>query len=187
MTSGTNSYEIRYPILLSEDDWLIPPDILNALSDLRAKHLLCPALRTSLETNPIGFEHITLLNSETTEESVAQPNPIKRRRSRMFSGRLHNSDPAIWQKVFNCHNRFGHVCEDCMAHALEPQGPDNLPYWRNTGVTPSDVRRVFRQEPCLLCVLAKRRKENKRQPKKSSPKSPSLLSWITSCVYLSNP
>ncbi len=91
-----NSYEIRYPKLLSEDDWLVPPDILNTLSDLRAKHPLCPALRTLLETNPIGFEHIKPLNPERAE-SVAQPNPIKWRRSRMFSGRLHNSDPAIRQ------------------------------------------------------------------------------------------
>ena len=53
-----------------------------------------------------------------------------------------------------------------MAHAVEPQGHDNLPYWRNTDNTSSDVRRVFRHEPYLLCVLAKRCKEGKRQHKK---------------------
>jgi len=63
-----------------------------------------------------------------------------------------------------------------MAHALEPQGPENLPYWRNTDITPSDVHYVFRHEPCLLCVLAKRRKEGKRQPHKpkSNPPKPGL-------------
>jgi hypothetical protein len=59
-----------------------------------------------------------------------------------------------------------------MVHALEPQRTDNLSYWRNTGVTPSDLRSVFRHEPCLLCVLAKRCKEGKRQPKKSEPEKP---------------
>ena len=168
-----NSYEIRYPKLLSEDDWLVPPDILNILSDLRAKHPLCSTRRKSLDSNPIGFEHIRPLQPDIAE-TLAQPTPTKRRRSRIFSGRLHNSDPTIRRKVFNCHNRFGHVCEDCMIHALEPQGHDNLPYWRNTDVTPSDVRHVFRHEPCLLCVLAKRRKEGKRQPQKSKPEEPKL-------------
>ena len=171
-----NSYEIRYPKLLSEDDWLVPPDILNILSDLRDKHPLCPTLWTSLASKPIGFEHIKALQSETAEPST---NAIttKSRRNRMFSGRLHNSDPALRPKVFHCHYRFGHVCEDSMAHALTPQGPDNLPYWRNLDIKPEDVRRVFRHEPCLLCVLAKRRKEGKRQLKTSKsaePKPPEL-------------
>ena len=56
-----------------------------------------------------------------------------------------------------------------MVHALQPQGPDQLPYWRNTGITPEEVRGVFRHEPCLLCVLAKRRKEGKRRPQKLKP------------------
>ena len=59
-----------------------------------------------------------------------------------------------------------------MVHGLEPQGPDNLPYWRNTGITPDDVRTVFRHEPCLLCVLAKRRKEGKSRPPKPKPEQP---------------
>ena len=31
--------------------------------------------------------------------------------------------------------------------------------WRNTGVTPSDIRRVFYRQPCLVCVLAKHNKD----------------------------
>ena len=166
-----NSYEIRYPKLISEDDWLVPPDILNILSELRAKHPLSPQLRNSLGTTPIGFEQIQPLNQESAEP-ITPVTSHKRRRSRIFSGRLHNSDHGLRSKVFNWHHRFAHVCEDCMAHALEPQGPDNLPYWRNTDITPSDVHYVFRHEPCLLCVLAKRRKEGKRQPHKPKPNPP---------------
>ena len=33
--------------------------------------------------------------------------------------------------------------------------------WRNTGITPEDIRRVFYRQPCLVCVLAKRNKDNK--------------------------
>ena len=168
-----NSYEIRYNKLLSEDDWLAPPDILNILSDLRAKHPLASDFHKSLESTPIGFEHIRPLQSEIPEISP-QISVNKRRRNRIFSGRLHNSDPAVRHKVFNWHHRFGHACEDCMAHAVEPQGPDNLPYWRNTDITSCDVRRVFRYEPCLLCVLAKRRKEGKRQHKKPQSEKPNL-------------
>jgi hypothetical protein len=62
-----------------------------------------------------------------------------------------------------------------MVHALLPQGPEQLPYWRNTGITPEEVRGVFRHEPCLLCVLAKRRKEGKRRPQKPKPEQPKFL------------
>ena len=33
--------------------------------------------------------------------------------------------------------------------------------WRNTGITPSDIRRVFYRQPCLVCVLAKRNRDSK--------------------------
>jgi len=35
--------------------------------------------------------------------------------------------------------------------------------WVNTGVTPSDIRKVYYREPCLVCVLAKRNKDNRNR------------------------
>jgi hypothetical protein len=162
------SYEVRYPKLISEDDWLVPPDVLNVLSDLRARHPLSIDLRNSLPTRTIGFESIQPLQ----QQPVPPSSPTRRRRSSQFSGRLHNSDPSLREKVFTWHLTFAHACEDAMVHGLEPQGPDNLPYWRNTGITPENVRAVFRHEPCLLCVLAKRRKEGKRRPPKLKSEQP---------------
>jgi len=37
------------------------------------------------------------------------------------------------------------------------------PLWKNTDVTPKDIRQVFRLSPCLICVLAKKRKEGMAQ------------------------
>jgi hypothetical protein len=33
--------------------------------------------------------------------------------------------------------------------------------WRNTGVTPADIGRVFYRQPCLTCILAKRNRDSK--------------------------
>jgi len=48
--------------------------------------------------------------------------------------------------------------------------------WRNTGVTPADIRRVFYRQPCLVCVLAKRNRDSKliwsRRPPPQPPPSP---------------
>jgi len=35
--------------------------------------------------------------------------------------------------------------------------------WTNTGVTASDIRRVYYREPCLVCVLAKRNKDSENK------------------------
>ena len=41
--------------------------------------------------------------------------------------------------------------------AVEPK--KGKPLWRNTKVTATEIHKVFQWEPCLICVLAKRRKE----------------------------
>ena len=58
---------------------------------------------------------------------------------------------------------MGHMCEDCMHRAVTPSRPGVLPYRRNTGVTGTEINHVFRHEPCLLCILAKRRREGMRK------------------------
>ena len=48
--------------------------------------------------------------------------------------------------------------------------------WRNTNITPADIRRVFYRQPCLVCVLAKRNRDSKliwsRRPPPQPPSSP---------------
>ncbi len=52
-----------------------------------------------------------------------------------------------------------HAPKDIMCYAV--QGERSL--WKNTNVTPTDIRRVFRASPCLTCVLAKKRTEGMAQ------------------------
>ncbi len=52
-----------------------------------------------------------------------------------------------------------HAPEDIMCYAVQGERP----LWKNTYVTPKDIRRVFRRSPCLTCVLAKKRMEGMAQ------------------------
>ena len=52
-----------------------------------------------------------------------------------------------------------HAPEDIMCYAVQ----GDRPLWKNTDVTPKDIRHVFRLSPCLTCVLAKKRKEGMAQ------------------------
>ena len=52
-----------------------------------------------------------------------------------------------------------HAPEDIMCYAVQGERP----LWKNTYVTPQDIRKVFRISPCLTCVLAKKRKEGMAQ------------------------
>jgi hypothetical protein len=49
--------------------------------------------------------------------------------------------------------------EDNMCAGLTAQPGFDSPVWVNAPVTVDEIRAAFRHEPCLLCVLAKRRKE----------------------------
>ena len=49
--------------------------------------------------------------------------------------------------------------------------------WRNTGITPADIGRVFYRQPCLVCILAKRNRDSKliwsrRPPAQPPPPQP---------------
>jgi hypothetical protein len=131
--------EIRYPKMISEDDWLVPirhtPNV-NRFSahGTHWTHRYRPTLRPS----PSPISHRLKSTPRTTNaHQVTQDPPRARRRSRMYSGRLHNSDPILRGKVFKCHHKFAHACEDIMVHALTPQGAAQLPYWRNTTSHPT--------------------------------------------------
>ena len=63
-----------------------------------------------------------------------------------------------------------------MCVALTTQPGFDSPVWINADVTTDEVRLAFRNEPCLLCVLAKRRKEGTRHwIKKAAAKPNSKL------------
>ena len=66
---------------------------------------------------------------------------------------------------------MGHLPADLMCLAVTTT-------WRNTGVTPADINRVFYREPCLICILAKRNRDSKliwarRPPAQPPPPPPS--------------
>ncbi len=75
------------------------------------------------------------------------------------SGRLHEFVKSKRRRVLHLHKRVIHAPEDIMCYAVQGERP----LWKNTNVTPTDIRRVFRASPCLTCVLAKKRKEGMAQ------------------------
>ena len=86
-----------------------------------------------------------------------KPKPIHF--SHAFSGRLYNVPTTTVQRVTRLHKRMGHAHCDKMCAAIS--GPTAL--WTNTSLSPKDIRRVFRHQPCLVCVLSKRRKGSTAQ------------------------
>jgi hypothetical protein len=52
-----------------------------------------------------------------------------------------------------------HAPEDVMCYAVQ----GTKPLWKNTNVTVRDIRAVFKHSQCLICVLAKKRKESMAQ------------------------
>ena len=75
------------------------------------------------------------------------------------SGRLHELARTKRRRVLRLHKRMIHAPEDIMCYAVQGERP----LWKNTNVTPKDIRQVFRLSPCLTCVLAKKRKEGMAQ------------------------
>jgi Reverse transcriptase (RNA-dependent DNA polymerase) len=58
------------------------------------------------------------------------------------------------QRVIDLHNRMGHAAQEVMCKAVDPSEGA----WSHSDLTPSQIRRVMKQEPCLVCWLAKRNK-----------------------------
>jgi hypothetical protein len=83
---------------------------------------------------------------------------------------IQDRTPARTRTKHNCTgrptpDRTGHAPEDQLCLAVNTT-------WRNTGITPSDIRRVFYRQPCLVCVLAKRNKDSKLIWSKRPPAQP---------------
>ena len=71
-----------------------------------------------LEYGKVNFDTIKLnINLPPTPR-------LNRRRSRILSGRMRNSDPTIRGRMFHIHHRMmGYMCEDCMYRAVTPRHP----------------------------------------------------------------
>jgi hypothetical protein len=52
-----------------------------------------------------------------------------------------------------------HAPEDAMCYAVQ----GTKPLWKNINVTVCDIPSVFKHSSCLICVLAKKRKEGMAQ------------------------
>ena len=72
------------------------------------------------------------------------------------SGRLHEFVKSKRRRNLHLHKRMIHAPEDIMSYAVQGERP----LWKNTNVTPTDIRRA---SPCLTYVLAKKRKEGMAQ------------------------
>jgi hypothetical protein len=57
------------------------------------------------------------------------------------------------QRVLDLHNRMGHAATEVKCTACGPDGA-----WTNSGLTQTQIRRVMRQEPCVVCWMAKKNK-----------------------------
>ena len=78
-----------------------------------------------------------------------------------------------------------HLNEDQMCIAVNTT-------WRNTGITDTDIRRVFYRQPCLVCILAKRNRDSKliwsrKPPPQPPPVSPPSSSPITDSKDVKQP
>ncbi len=78
------------------------------------------------------------------------------------SARLHLLPRSTTRRVMRLHKSMGHPPEDIMVQAVTST-------WRNTRVTPDDIRRVFYREPCLVCILAKRNRDSHNIWKSKAP------------------
>ena len=99
------------------------------------------------------------INIETLENfSHSDPKSVERYVDFNYVGNhgsMNKSKMSPRELVWELHRRFGHCpCEIMCAAVGDEDHPD--PTWRNSGVTASQIRRVFRKERCLECILAKR-------------------------------
>jgi len=72
----------------------------------------------------------------------------------VYSARISidNNYRTVRERVMSLHTRMNHASEQAMCTACA--GPDAA--WKNTGVTASQIRSIFRNEQCPDCVLGKR-------------------------------
>ena len=75
------------------------------------------------------------------------------------NARLSRYPSGVLSKTRHFHECCGHMSKDSMCMALTTQSGFESPIFINAPVDVAEIRKAFRHEPCLICVLAKRRKE----------------------------
>ena len=145
-------YELRFPKDPDAKEWTLPVDILQRLTRYRRNYPLAAEDHATM-LQPLSFDRMRDI-SATPNTGLDRP-PL----TYIRSARLQRPPKAARDRVIRVHERRGHVPEDNMVAAITTQPGYDHPLWENSGITPPEVRAVFNSEPCLICVLAKRRKE----------------------------
>jgi hypothetical protein len=152
-------YVLRYQREPGNRDYPVPLDVLHRISELRKQYPLTNTAQAAMRepykiprhTQPSRFRYSrylsTLLNAG---RAIPQLSHVR-------SGRLRTTPRTVIARVLRLHKRMGHAPEDVMCMAVESK--KGKPPWRNIKVTAKEIHTVFQWEPCLICVLAKRRKE----------------------------
>ena len=145
-------YEVRYPKEANESEWTLPVDVLNQLTKLRHNYPLTVDDHTRM-LQPFCFDSARAITN-THDDGLTRP-PL----SYIRSARLTRCPRGVLAKSRRFHECCGHMSEDSMCYALTIQPGFDSPVFINAPVEVAEIRLAFRHEPCLLCVLAKRRKE----------------------------
>ena len=95
-----------------------------------------------------------------------------------FSGRLYEIPLSIRERVTELHLRMGHASCDSMCQAVS----GDYPSWPGTKLRPKDIRRVFRDQPCMHCILSKR---NLDPPAETKPEDKRV--WLPGQCICSDP
>ena len=61
---------------------------------------------------------------------------------------------SLRQMVISLHERMGHPNTEAMCQAIDGSAPT----WTHCDLTTTQIRRIMRSQPCLICLLAKRQK-----------------------------
>ena len=114
---------------------------------------------TGLQTEMKETDGLWTINIETLENFGSTDTSTEERDEDLYysanHGIINKSNRSPRELVWELHRRFGQCSCEAMCAAVGAGG-DSDPTWRNSGVTASDIRRVFRKERCLECILAKR-------------------------------
>ena len=98
---------------------------------------------------------------------------MKRKHRTNLSARLHKRRLNTREKALDLHCRMVHAPEDVMCKAIGGEKPA----WVNTGVTVEDIRKIFTEEPCLPCVMCKRRADGPNRWVENNKKRIGQRTW----------
>jgi len=155
-----NRYVLRYPREPGNKDYPVPLDVLHRISELRKQYPLTNTAQAAMR-EPYKIPRLTQPSSRFRYSrclsALLSAGRVTPQLFHVRSGRLRTIPRTVLARVLRLHKRMGYAPEDVMCMAVEPK--KGKPLWRNTKVTAKEIRTVFQWEPCLICVLAKRRKE----------------------------